>query len=74
MVLVNGKDKIAFENLDIEKMSYADLQAIKAQLTLNLRAVKNQISDMEMNQEYDDQILAWCQSEVDRVQAEAEME
>lgn len=59
MVLRNGINRIAFENIDIEQLSYADLQEIKNQLKGNLRVVKDRIADMEMNPKCDVQMMGW---------------
>ena len=72
MVVFNGKDRIAFENLDLERLSYADLQEVKKQLTKNLGDVKNRISDMEMCPKYDEEIGAWSEAEYLRKQEAAE--
>jgi hypothetical protein len=59
MVLCNKQNRIAFENLDINRLTYSDLAAIKEQLRKNLRAVQNEMADREMCPKYDAEIEAW---------------
>jgi hypothetical protein len=51
--------RIAFENLDIKRLTYSDLAAIKEQLRKSLRAVQNEMADREMCPKYDAEIEAW---------------
>jgi len=63
---------IPFENLDLDRLSYRELQDLRNQLKRNIMAVAGVIEEMEECPDRDDEICQYQEAEYLRKQDEAE--